>query len=92
LDLTKKTMPWHWGLDQEQAFIMLKCLMCSVPVLTQLDFNKKFYLQTDASGYGMGAILSQEGDTNTLTPTMAKKQKPTLHPIAYYSVTFTPME
>jgi hypothetical protein len=24
LDLTKKTMPWHWGPDQEKAFLMLK--------------------------------------------------------------------
>jgi hypothetical protein len=85
----KKTMPWHWGLDQEKAFIMLKHLMCSAPVLTQPDFSKKFYLQTNASGYGMGAILSQEGDTNTLTPTLANRHKPMLHPIAYYSVTFT---
>jgi hypothetical protein len=71
---------------------MLKHLMCSTPVLTQLDFNKKFYIQTDALGYGMGAILSQEGGTNMLTLTIARKQKPTLHLITYYSVTFTPME
>jgi hypothetical protein len=58
LDLTKKTMLWHWGPDQEKAFIMLKQLMCSALVLMQPDFNKKFYLQMDASGYGMGAILS----------------------------------
>jgi hypothetical protein len=92
LDLTKKTMPWHWGPDQEKAFITLKHLMCSTPVLTQLDFNKKFYLQTDASEYGIEAILLQEGDTNMLTPAMVKKQKPTLHPIAYYSATFTSTE
>jgi hypothetical protein len=47
LDLTKKTTPWHWGPDQEKAFITLKWLMCSAPVLMQPDFNKKFYLQTD---------------------------------------------
>jgi hypothetical protein len=66
--------------------------MCSAPVLTQPDFNKKFYLQTGASGYGMGAILSQEGDPMTLTAMMAKKLKPTLHPIAYYLAMFTPTE
>jgi hypothetical protein len=92
LDLTKKSTAWHWGLDQDQAFVALKKLMCATPILTQLDFNKKFYLQTDASGYGMGAILSQEGDAKTLTPAMTKWTKPVLHPIAYYSAMFTPTE
>jgi hypothetical protein len=92
LDLTKKMIPWHWGMDQEKAFLTLKQLMCSAPVLMQPDFNKKFYLQMDASRYGMGAILLQEGDQDTLTPALAQKQRPILHPIAYYSATFTPME
>jgi hypothetical protein len=92
LDLIKKTTPWHWGPNQEKAFVTLKCLMCSVPVLTQLNFNKKFYLQMDASGYGMGAILSQEGDTETLISALAKKTKLILHPIVYYLATFTPTE
>jgi hypothetical protein len=63
--------------------------MCVAPVLTQLNFDKKFYLQMDASRYGVGAILSQEGDTETLTLTLAKKKTPMLHPIVYYLVTFT---
>jgi hypothetical protein len=92
LNLTKKTTPWHWGPDQEKAFITLKQLMCSTPILMQPNFNKKFYLQTNTSGYGMGAILSQKGDPDMLTPTLAQHHKPILHPIAYYSATFTPTE
>jgi hypothetical protein len=92
LDLTKKTMPWHWGPDQEMAFVTLKRLVCSALVLTQLDFDWKFYLQTDASRYGMGAILSQEGGPKTFTTTLVQWHKLVLHPIAYYSVTFTPTE
>jgi hypothetical protein len=92
LELTKKTTPWHWGPDQAAVFTHLKQLMCATPVLTQLNFNKKFYLQTNMSGYGMGAILSQEGDDETLTPAMMKCTKPVLHPIVYYSATFTSME
>ena len=38
----------------------------------------------------MGAILSQEGDY--ITPTLAKQHKTILHPIAYYSATFTQTE
>jgi hypothetical protein len=92
LDLTKKTEDWRWGNAQKKAFMMLKQLMCSALVLTQPDFNKKFYLQTDTSGYGMGAILSQEGGPDTFTTTLAQRHKPVLHPITYYSATFTPME
>jgi len=90
LDLTKKTTPWHWEEQQQRAFEELKTRMCSAPVLTQPNFNKKFYLQVDASGFGMGAVLSQESDTTT--PSLAKRTKPALHPIAYYSATFTPTE
>jgi hypothetical protein len=92
LDLTKKTTTWHWGPNQEQAFVTLKRLMCTAPILTQPDFNKKFYLQMDASGYSMGAILSQEGDTETLTPAITKQTKSILHYIMYYLATFTPTE
>jgi hypothetical protein len=82
-------MPWHWGPDQEKVFITLKRLMCSALVLMQPDFNKMFYLQTNASGYGMGAILSQKGDPDTFMTTLAQQHKPVLHPIAYYLVMFT---
>jgi len=59
--------------------------MCSCPILTQPNFKKPFFLQTDASAYGMGTILSQEGEHHAVA-----SQKPKLHPIAYYSATFTP--
>ena len=64
--------------------------MCSGPVLRQLDFNKWFYLQVDVSLYGVGAVLSQEG--NHVTPTLAKQHKTILRPIAYDSATFTQTE
>ena len=64
--------------------------MCTSPVLRQPNFDKKFYLQVDALMYSVGAILSQEGES--LTPTLAKRKTSVLHPIAYYSATFTPTE
>jgi hypothetical protein len=58
--------------------------MISKPVLQQPDFTKPFFVLTDASAYGVGAILSQEGGSTS--------QKPRLHPVAYYLATFTKTE
>ena len=90
LHLTKKMIRWHWEPPQIRAFEELKTRMCCSPVLIQPKFDKRFFLQADASAYGVGAILSQEGEH--LTHTLAKRQKPVLHPIAYFSCTFTPTE
>jgi hypothetical protein len=57
---------------QEKAFMALKTHMCLALVLTQPDFSRKFYMQTDASRYGMGAILSQEGGPDTSTMALDK--------------------
>jgi hypothetical protein len=86
LDLTKKGLVWRWERPQHDTFEELKTRMCCSPVLTQPDFEKKFYLQTDASAYGMGTVLSQWGRN----PLYAHKYlKPKNHPIMYYSATFT---
>ena len=63
--------------------------MCKSLVLIQPDFEKKFYLQTDTPAYGVGTVLSQEGEKS---PSLAKRHNPILHPAGYYSVTFTPVE
>jgi len=71
-------------MDQQNTFEGLRDRMCKKPILQQPDFNKTFYLQTDASAYSMGAVLSQEGESTT--------SKPKRHPVTYYSATFTPTE
>jgi len=91
LELTRKTEVWHWNKPQHKVFKELKSKMCAMPVLKQPNFEKKFYLQTNASAYGMGAVLLQEGDIPT-TSALSKCQKPVLHPVAYYSATFIPAE
>jgi hypothetical protein len=72
---------WKWGLDQEVAFQTLQAKMCDALVLRQPDFEKKFFLQTDVSAYGMGAVLSQEHS--------GEGEKPRRHPITYFLATFT---
>ena len=60
--------------------------MCAKPILQQPHYTKAFFLATDALAYGVGTILSQEGEPNPRT------QKPMLCPSAYYSNMFTPTE
>jgi RNase H-like domain found in reverse transcriptase/Reverse transcriptase (RNA-dependent DNA polymerase) len=88
LQLTHLTSTWQWNIEEQTAFKTLHQAMINKPVLRQPDFAKPFFLLTDASAYGMGAILSQEG--GSLTPNTT--QKPKLHPVAYYSATFTETE
>jgi RNase H-like domain found in reverse transcriptase/Reverse transcriptase (RNA-dependent DNA polymerase) len=91
LELTHKATPWHWTDRQQKVFETLKDKMCTKPILQQPDFSKKFYVQTDASAYGVGAILSQEGGSEKDQEENTTK-KPKLHPLAYYLATFTPTE
>ena len=81
-DLTKKSLPFkvQWTRQCEEAFIKLKQCLCTAPVLTNPDFEKTFFLQTDASNVGISAILSQ------------KDSEGQDHPIAYYSRKLLPRE
>jgi hypothetical protein len=89
LDLTKKGVIWNWGPRQFKAFEELKMRMCKSPVLMQPDFNKHFYLQTDASAYGVGAVLSQEG-RNT-TPSVTTTDVPLLIFFLPYLISLDPI-
>ena len=60
-DLTKKGVPFVWGVAQDIAFDTLKCLLTSAPLLALPDFLKQFEVECDASGIGIGGVLMQEG-------------------------------
>ena len=53
--------PFEWTAAAEEAFERLKCLMTRAPVLRLPDFNRVFEVACDASGVGVGGVLSQEG-------------------------------
>ena len=65
----------HVDLSPEalEAFDHLKAACLQAPILTFPDFDKPFLLETDASGKGLGAVLSQ------------KQADGWYHPIAYAS-------
>ncbi|CAN0906454.1 Retrovirus-related Pol polyprotein from transposon 297 [Linum grandiflorum] len=50
-----------WTEKATQAFENLKNCMIQVPVLALPDFQTPFTLETDASGTGIGAVMSQQG-------------------------------
>ncbi|KAK9913983.1 hypothetical protein M0R45_037782 [Rubus argutus] len=49
-----------WTPAADDAFIQLKHAVTSAPVLALPDFSQPFIVETDASGLGIGAVLSQQ--------------------------------
>ncbi|CAG2235002.1 unnamed protein product [Mytilus edulis] len=62
-DLTKKNQKFAWNKGAEAAFLELKSRLISAPILgfPQAD-GSEFILDTDASAYAIGAVLSQIQD------------------------------
>ncbi|PHT85009.1 hypothetical protein T459_13452 [Capsicum annuum] len=50
-----------WSDKASTTFFDLKRAFSSVSVLALPDFSKVFFVKTNASGIGIGAVLSQEG-------------------------------
>ena len=50
---------FHWSNQAKKAFVKLKQAMSSILVLALPDFTQPFILETDASGQGLGAGLTQ---------------------------------
>ena len=51
---------FDWNPAAERAFQQLKIALTSAPILRLPDFDKLFDVATDASGTGIGAVLSQD--------------------------------
>ena len=69
----KKSEHLDLPLEAHEAFDHLKAACLQAPILSFPDFSKPFLLETDASGKGLGAVLSQ------------KQSNGQYHPIAYAS-------
>lgn len=61
-ELLHKNKKWNWSDDCEKSFQFIKDALVSAPILSCPDFSQPFVVQTDASAYGVGAVLSQKLD------------------------------
>lgn len=60
--LIQKNFSFTWTQECDDAFNKIKNILISAPILTCPDFSQPFTLQTDASAYGLGAVLTQNLD------------------------------
>ena len=60
--LTRKDALFHWSEDCQAAFDQLKVRLTTSPITAFPDFSQEFWLYTDASTAGLGAILAQVRD------------------------------
>jgi hypothetical protein len=60
-ELLKKGNKYVWSEACNEAFMHLKKLLTTSPVLAQPDTTKLFNVYCDASGTGLGGVLMQEG-------------------------------
>lgn len=58
--LLKKSKKFVWTEEAQQAFEDIRSCLIAAPILTCPNFEKPFTISCDASGVGLGAVLSQD--------------------------------
>jgi RNase H-like domain found in reverse transcriptase len=53
-----KEVVWRWGENQQNEFDELKECFVERPILTPVDFTQPLQVESDASNYVTGAVLS----------------------------------
>lgn len=73
----KKPGPFHWNVEEAEAFRTLKTAFTSAPLLRHFDPSQPIRLETDGSGMAIAAIITQ--------PYTDEARVTRWHPIAFYS-------
>lgn len=72
--LKKSKSKFAWSEEADLAFQSLKTSLTSSPVLANPDYSKPFIIQTDASNFGIGAVLVQgEGEAERVIAYLSQK-------------------
>ena len=58
----------EWSTEADQAFQDLKKAFTTKPILTHSDFQKPFFLKSDACDFALGAVLSQHSEDESFHP------------------------
>ena len=58
-DLLRRDVSFAWSAEHQAAFRKLCVAFCEAPILAFPDFSLPFIVDTDASVFGLGAVLSQ---------------------------------
>ena len=66
--LLRKGSKWQWLKEQQEAFEKAKELLQSSELLVHFDPSKELILATDASDYGVGAVLSHKVESGAVRP------------------------
>jgi transposase InsO family protein len=72
---------FHWSPEAQAAFEKLKSAFTSAPILAHADPSQPYIVETDASDFALGAVLSQR-----------QEHDGQVHPVAFYSRKFTSAE
>jgi hypothetical protein len=70
--LKLKRKSFTWGPSQDEAFSKLKQAFTSGPILRHFDPSLPIQIETDASNFALGGVLSQ-------------KHEGRMHPVAFHS-------
>ena len=62
--LMKKDVRFEWGVEQQKAFETLRDALTNAPVLAHYQSNLPIEVRTDASGYGVGAVILEQHGKN----------------------------
>ncbi|CEJ61941.1 hypothetical protein PMG11_03668 [Penicillium brasilianum] len=73
--LMKKDAIFEWDDNCQQAFVELKELFINAPILAHFEEDRQTVVETDASGWATGAVLSQYGPDRQLRPCAYLSQK-----------------